>query len=137
MRLIFVGIHNKKAMKPLDSKTVSGKRIDKLLEEVMNNLPIEKIEQIDVVKTNLFDAEYHPDGQEREELKNDFFDRIEVEKDDLVVLLGQSVHQELKNDRRLDCKIVCIGHPSLQWTNVVDREKYIPNATAKILNKLK
>jgi hypothetical protein len=34
MRIIFVGLHNKEHMKPLDSKTKSGKLIDRIIKRL-------------------------------------------------------------------------------------------------------
>ena len=48
--VLFVGMHNKVGMKPLDSKTMSGKMIDAVIKE----LPFK------CIKTNLCEVEYFP-----------------------------------------------------------------------------
>jgi hypothetical protein len=53
-RIIFVGIHNKPGMKPLDSRTKSGKIIDEV---------IRGLEGRECVKTNLFDCDIPMGGK--------------------------------------------------------------------------
>ena len=51
--VIFVGVHNKKGMKPLDSSTLSGKRVDMIIAKIGN---IIGYNQMNFEKTNLFDS---------------------------------------------------------------------------------
>jgi hypothetical protein len=56
MRVIFVGMHNKPGMEPLDSRTKSGKLIDRII----NELPI------DCIKTNLYDDSWPVDFEDND-----------------------------------------------------------------------
>lgn len=92
MRIIFVGIHNKPNMQPLDSRTKSGKLIDKAIEKLKT---VNGIGNTEFVKCNLFDALSVPDDIfERGEMKIAFFDRIKLAKGDILILLGRNVAAE-------------------------------------------
>jgi hypothetical protein len=72
MKVIFVGVHNKPHLKPLDSSTRSGKTIDGIIEQLPG---------IKCVKTNLFDVDYMPPVDEAIKLRDEFFNRIEIKKE--------------------------------------------------------
>lgn len=102
MKIIFIGVHNKKGLKPLDSSTQSGKKID----SVIKNFP-----GVKTLKTNLFDVDYMPRPVEAEHLKYEFFDRVPILSDDIIVCLGSKVWEHLKDDF-IGYKVVKYYHPS-------------------------
>ena len=81
--VLFVGMHNKVGMKPLDSKTMSGKMIDAVIKE----LPFK------CTKTNLCEVEYLPkDWLEINQHGIDWGEKYKPKENDIVVLLGKWVH---------------------------------------------
>lgn len=127
MTVIFVGIHNKPGMKPLDSSTLSGKAIDAV---------IHQLQGIQTVKANLFDVDYYPDKSKREELKNEFIERFELSREDVYVLLGSDVKRFLAKDMT-GCNVVAAAHPgSLRYSNY-DRAVYAHELAQKIKQYLK
>lgn len=103
MKVIFVGMHNKPGMAPLDSRTWSGKVID----EVIAGLP-----GIDCLKTNLSDTDYLPDSFGYNQAK-DWLKKAQVAPGDCIVLLGKWVQQRfwlsILPER---ISIVSCAHPS-------------------------
>lgn len=121
MRIIFVGVHNKPGLKPLDSASLSGKTIDQV---------IARLTEFECVKTNLFDVDYMPLPDEIQELKMDFYDRVNISHDDVVVLLGGIVQKHLGNE--LACTVIKAAHPSLQFAKV-KRPDYVKRLYEQIL----
>lgn len=123
MRIIFIGIHNKPGMKPLDSKTKSGKNID----AIIANFP-----GIECIKTNLYSTEFMPAKHLQKQLVDEFFVRVKIEQHtDLAVLLGYNVIAHLSNDLRLPFYSLCVGHPSLIFSKYT-KEQYISEVTELI-----
>lgn len=92
MRIIFVGIHNKPGMQPLDSKTKSGKIIDEII-KLLHNIDIE------CIKINLYDCDYHPTNYIVQlNYQIDWLRKLKPQKYDLVVLLGKLVKNEIDYD---------------------------------------
>lgn len=57
MKIVFVGIHNKPGLKPLDSSTVTGKIVD----EIISHFP-----DVEFEKQNIFPVDYLPlEAEER------------------------------------------------------------------------
>lgn len=119
-QVLFVGMHNKPGMKPLDSKTMSGKIIDAVIKE----LPFR------CLKTNLCEVEYLPtDFMEINKAGIDWHDKYEPNDNDIIVLLGNWVHKNFWWDR---FKIVKLPHPASMMGNV-NKEKYVRTAIDKIM----
>lgn len=117
--VLFVGMHNKPGMKPLDSKTMSGKMIDAVIKE----LPFK------CTKTNLCEVEYLPkDWLEINQHGIDWGEKYKPKENDIVVLLGKWVHDNFFCN---NCKIVKLPHPASCMGNV-NKENYVKNAIAKI-----
>lgn len=120
----FVGMHNKPGMKPLDSKTTSGKLID----AVIFRLPFT------CIKTNLCEVDYMPtDHDEIWDHNWNWIKKYAPETgifDDktIVVLLGNWVH---KNFKVSGGNIIKLAHPSSCFGRV-NKEKYVLNAVNKI-----
>ena len=68
MKIIFVGIHNKKGFEPLDSRTKTGNIIDRIIERCDKGFEFEK--------TNLFDRDEMPKGIEASLLIHQFKENI-------------------------------------------------------------
>lgn len=123
-RIIFVGVHNKQGLKPLDSKSVSGKRIDKIIEG-LGSMPC--------VKSNLYDSDRLPTNlHEKEELKMLWRDKYDPSSRDIIVLLGSMVHKEFPIITGNEIKV---AHPSLQWSKMKP-EIYIQKVIALIKEQL-
>ena len=117
--VLFVGMHNKPGMKPLDSRTMSGKMIDAIVKE----LPFK------CTKTNLCEIEYLPKDKKEIWAGNLSWNRkYEPGPDAIIVLLGQWVQ---KNFLLTNTKIVKLPHPA-SCMGSVNKENYIKNAIAKI-----
>lgn len=119
-RIIFIGMHNKKGMKPLDSKTMTGKVIDSIIIGLNNS---------NCIKTNLCECEYMPvDKQEIQEWNNVWHQKYEPTTKDVVVTLGTWVHENF--DQR-SISVVKLGHPAGQY-GTSKKLEYINNAILKI-----
>jgi len=117
--VLFVGMHNKPGMKPLDSRTMSGKMIDAVIQE----LPFK------CTKTNLCEVEYLPtDWIEINNSGISWGEKYPRNEKDIVVLLGKWVQDNFFWD---DCKIVKLPHPASCMGNV-NKENYVINAIAMI-----
>jgi hypothetical protein len=122
VRIIFVGVHNKPFKKPLDSRTSSGKRIDKIISHLPN---------LECEKMNLFNLPYLPKGGERLAQIDKFFQRAELDPTDILVTLGYEVHRALLDDPRVPCKTLSVLHPSLQYQKITESQ-YIHDVVSKI-----
>jgi hypothetical protein len=111
-RIIFVGIHNKPGMEPLDSRTKSGKIIDEV---------IAGLDGPECVKTNLFDANELPEGESLKYLAWDWVNRIKPVHCDVIILLGQGVQAHFVFYSE---NIVKAAHPASRHHK---REEYIAN----------
>ena len=118
-RIIFVGMHNKEGMKPLDSHTKTGKIIDAVILKI----------KAECVKSNLCNTDYFVDDSYELLLQNkEWLERIEPSNEDIVITLGQWVYDNLQ---RGDFKIIRSKHPaSLFGVSKVEEYK------SYILNKL-
>jgi len=120
-RVIIVGLHNKPSMKPLDSKTKSGKLIDRIIKE----LPA-----CSVVKTNLFDVEYFPTERlEQSELAFNWIDRADLNINDLVIVLGAATR---KSFPPIPNKTIYIAHPASKRSHVA-MDEYVKK-TVELIN---
>lgn len=119
--VLFVGMHNKVGMKPLDSKTMSGKMIDAVIKEL----------GFACVKTNLCEVEYFPKDK-KEIWAGNLTWNSKYEPTDLsiIVLLGQWVQ---KNFLLTTAKIIKLPHPASCMGNV-NKEKYVQTAIDRIKN---
>src|ERR1035437_2405866 len=112
-RVIFVGLHNKTGMKPLDSKTKSGKLIDRI---------IKKCSGINILKTNLCDIDYFPKDKKLIWACNlEWNERQQPTSDTVIVLLGGWVQ---KNFLLTEAKIIKIAHPASKRSHV-DMDDYV------------
>jgi hypothetical protein len=120
MKVIFVGIHNKQGLQPLDSSTPSGKRIDAIIESFTG---------YNCIKANLFDLHYFPLGIDPKAKAEEFSKRMAICKDDIVVCLGKTVCDYLA--KRLKCTVLKCPHPSPMTQ--IPKDAYIKD----IINRLK
>lgn len=107
-RVIFVGLHNKPGMKPLDSKTKSGKLIDRIIDKCRRH-------GINILKTNLFDVDYMPLPQDYSLHCFEWIERVQLFKGDIVVLLGATVHKQFPEVPML--QTIKIAHPASKYSH--------------------
>jgi hypothetical protein len=119
--IIFVGIHNKLGMLPLDSGTKSGKIIDRV---------INQLEPLECKKTNLCNVEFLPKENEMYKYSRDWHWRINPQLKDIVILLGKIVQ---KNFYARGLKTIEIVHPAAIY-GTGNIEKYIYGTVNKIKN---
>lgn len=106
-RVIIVGLHNKPGMKPLDSRTKSGKLIDRVIKELHN---------YQVVKTNLFDVDYFPtETMQQSELAFNWIERAGLNINDVVVVLGAATR---KSFPPIPNKTIYIAHPASKRSHI-------------------
>ncbi len=123
-RVIFVGMHNKPHMRPLDIGTKTGKLIRRIVKE----LP----EGTEVVKTNLYDIDHFPNAFEMHDLKDEWYWTHLPVDGDVIVLLGQFVHKLFS--RHLD-GIIKVAHPASKWSHKA-MDEYVTRTSEKIIKKL-
>jgi hypothetical protein len=124
MRVIFVGLHNKPGKRPLCISTKSGKLISRIINEgALKNY----------LKTNLFDVEYFPtERDEQVNLAFDWLKRVEPQEDDVLVLLGATVHNATPPNSSKELKI---AHPASKRSHVAMNE-YVSQTIERILSLL-
>jgi hypothetical protein len=116
--VLFVGMHNKPGMEPLDSRTWSGKIIDKVIAGLKNECG----------KTNLCDVDYLPiDTEEINQHNYKWYFKYH-DANSIVVLLGNWVERNFYRD---DKNVVKLNHPSsfICRKNV---DSYVQDAISKI-----
>ena len=125
MNVIFVGIHNKEDLMPLDTLSKSGKIIH----------AIEKELGIRAIKTNLYDMDRMPINNEIDQEPINWWYRNDVEPMDIVVLLGRFVHD---NFHYAPGPIyIKLAHPaSSLFRGCGSQNEYIKKAVQKINEKL-
>ena len=107
-------------MSPLDSRTMTGKKID----TIIDGLPF------DCIKTNLCEVERMPtDFSEIEDFANDWHTKYNPDRDDIIVLLGLWVKNGF--DRRDYVNVIEIKHPSGVY-GIENKENYIQETIEKI-----
>lgn len=115
----FVGMHNKTGMSALDSKTMTGKVVDKII----NNI------QVECKKTNLFDADYFPKDMEIvKEAASRWHEVHAPKKGDVIVLLGKWVS---KNFEKRNYKVIEITHPAGVF-GTKDKFNYVKRSSEEI-----
>jgi hypothetical protein len=123
-KIIFVGLHNKPGKMPLCSSTKSGKLIDRIIDLLRHKGK-------EVLKTNLFNIDYMPASIEQiHELTFDWIERVELYKNDIVVLLGAMVHEKFPNLPMN--KVVKVAHPASKRSHV-EMDEYVKDTASKIL----
>lgn len=122
-KVIFVGMHNKPNKRPLDSSTLSGKRIDSIIE----NLPY-----AECVKTNLCDVDYFPGIEELPGFNLDWHEKQEPGEQTIIVLLGRWVQENFVSKKG---KVVRLPHPASIY-GAIKKDEYVNNSVMKIKSKL-
>lgn len=123
IRVIFVGMHNKPEMKPLDILTKTGK----LINRVVGKLP----DTLEIVKTNLWDVDYYvTSDREKDDLHTNWWFQNLPEDDDIIVLLGATVHNEFRHNER---NIIKVAHPASKRSHV-EMDEYVVSVSNKIID---
>ncbi len=120
MRIIFVGVHFKEGFNALDSRTKSGKLIDRIIEKL----------DVKCLKTNIFSGCELPEKQLRKNHLINWKIINELNEKDVIIGLGTTVHEVFK-----DIKIIKLKHPSCIWSNI-SKDNYVNSAIIEI-NKWK
>ena len=105
----------------LDSKTKSGKLIDKVISNLNGHL---------CIKTNLFNCSYIP-KEDIEKHKLAWIDKYKPLDKDTIVLLGNRVHRLFPNN--IPSILIKIKHPSSVWSKQA-QEGYVLDVLRKITN---
>lgn len=113
MKVIFVGIHNKPNKSPLCSTTRSGKIIDRI---------IEKLPDIECIKTNLYDVDYMPKESDKKLLVQQWAERVHIDSGDLIVILGNEVYDHYHNPNPYNYHMIKACHPSSLFGNAEIKE---------------
>lgn len=119
MKVYFVGIHNKPGLKPLDSKSMTGKVIDQIIAE----LPF------DCIKTNLCEDDYLP--TDKAEIMADsmiWYNKYLPKETDIIVLLGRWVQENFLYSAS---KMIHLTHPAGIY-GTRNKKEYIEKAINKI-----
>ena len=77
---------------------------------------------MNVLRTNLYDVDYLPEGKEKGALAFNWIERVELFKDDIIVLLGAMVHYDFPL-LTLD-NIIKVVHPASKRSHV-DMDEYV------------
>ena len=121
MKVIFVGMHNKPNKQPLDSSTMTGKVIDRIIEKIPATC----------IKTNLCDIDYFPKDKKLIWACNlEWNERQQPTSDTVIVLLGGWVQ---KNFLLTEAKIIKLNHPA-GILGTKNKDEYVSGAVAKIKN---
>lgn len=119
-KVIFVGIHNKPGMKPLDSRTKTGRLVDLIIEGLS---PI----VFTAVKSNLWEVD---PSSERDAFAK-WAKRVDLDPGrDIVVLLGGQVTKQFAVEH-YTTRVVAIPHPSHVWS-YLNQKEYVKAAIEKI-----
>jgi len=126
-RIIFVGIHKKPGMESLDSRTMTGKVIDRI---------IEQLKPYECIKSNIFDKEYFPNS--KLEIWNSgarWYNKFKPINKDLIILLGKWTQDNFLPAPGI---VIKLAHPaSFNYRSKARKEEYINIAVEKIKSKLK
>ena len=124
MRIIFVGIHNKPFLKPLDSSTKTGKLIDRIIKK----LPAD----FEIVKSNIIDNDGPVPPNQILDYANEWYWNIEPQDNDVIVLLGVDVQKIHKNLRQVG-NLIKVAHPAYKKSHIAMNE-YVEDVACKIKN---
>lgn len=126
-RVIFVGVHNKPGMDALDSKSRSGKLIDRVIASLGTN-------EFHFIKSNLYNLEEFPNNRKREldiAWVQNWRERVGLQGIDIVVTLGQTVNTVFRWAKQPSIKV---GHPSGVWSHEKQKE-YVKRTACLILEE--
>lgn len=112
-RVIFVGVHNKPGMRPLDSRTRTGKVIDRIVKELPN--------EFECLRTNLFDQDHWPLDPDQWQAIAHWKERVDPRPSDIIVTLGEFVNEIFRKTRTPSIRV---GHPASLWSKE-KKEDYI------------
>lgn len=104
----FVGIHYKEGKQALDSGTLSGKKIDKVIAAL----------SVPCLKCNLFQDNHLPSGEERAEQARMF--KTFIPDSGVIVLLGGQVQKYFPYKDFMSARIVKFRHPSFSSASFAD-----------------
>ena len=129
-RVIFVGMNNKLGMSPLDSRSRSGKTIDKV---------IAHLEGFDCIKSNLYDSLSWPYWLPADpKAAPKWAERVGFTQRDIAVLLGKDVQGRFSFYSSVEGykRFVQVAHPAARKVSA-DEIKYINETAVSILITIK
>lgn len=128
-RIIFVGVHNKQGMSPLDPKSKSGKLISKCIEYLGTD-------QFTFERSNLWDMETMPAGDQLTyTVCFDWANRVNWHTSDIIITLGDMVQKPFTKVKKV-FPFIKMGHPSAVWSHS-DQDLYILRMEERIQEFLK
>lgn len=128
MRVIFVGVHNKPGMYPLDSRTMTGRVIDRIIKELPDGYHC--------IKSNVFNIDYWPQNQTDElnrQWVENWKERMDYKPTDIVVTLGHCVNGIFRKTKTPSIKV---WHPASVWSTK-GKEEYITKLYVMICTTIK
>lgn len=127
MRVIFVGLHNKPHMAPLDNSTKTGKLVNRIIKELPQG--------IEIVKSNILNTDELVALNETYKYANEWhWTHLPVE-DDIIVLLGSATQLIYKNNVRHVGRIIRAAHPASKRSHIA-MDEYVMNISLKIKNAI-
>ena len=124
-RIIFVGLHNKPEMKPLDILTKSGKLINRIIKELPQGY--------EIIKSNLFNVDYFPIKEDLHQLAMEWYWTHLPVDTDIVVLLGATVHNNCPHQ---GANFLKVAHPASKRSHA-DMDDYVMRVSFLIKNAIK
>lgn len=117
-------MNNKPGFAPLDSKSRSGKLIDRVISALQTEL---NLFGADFLKSNLYDLDYFP--YDEPAFNYEWANRVEYNGyNDLIIALGACVQERFKKS---PFQYLSIGHPSAVWSHE-KQAAYIDRAVSKV-----
>jgi hypothetical protein len=123
MKIIFVGMHNKPNKMPLCPSTKTGKIISRIIGE---------LKPIECLRTNLYDIDFYPETQLKWQYARDWIFRINPQPEDIVVLLGQEVHNNYIKSNGI---VIKLPHPASNYSKL-SIDEYVKRAVREIKVKV-
>jgi len=127
MRIIFVGLHNKPYMAPLDSGTKTGKLVDRIINELPKN--------IEIVKSNILNTDEMVSLNKIYKYVYEWYWTYLPVNDDIIVLLGGMTQNIYKKNVRSVGNIIRVAHPASMRSHIRMNE-YVDKTTIKIKKRL-
>lgn len=126
MKVTFLGVHYKRGFQALDSRTLSGRRIDSLAALINSE---------NINKSNLFNSFFLPEGEFKDYLIKEFLERKEVSDEGIIVLLGKHVQKDFPSSHYEKAIIVEAYHPAYPKGHE-STDQYIKELSTRINNLL-
>ena len=131
MKILFVGLSNKPGAEPFDSKTNSGKVLDKIISSL--NHECFKRNLVNYAPLNECNKLRYPTKDEVIESLNDFVSYVEKLRPDLIISFGNITSTALRNIDNIKNIILYEKHPSYIY---VYKRRYLDEYIINIIQKV-